>query len=401
MKMTMNSITASRKWVYISLVLIAVSVASSGVFTYSYFNLQSELFQYQSQISDLQQKFKSVQQQFEESQRQLQVVLHQLQNLNGSTSSLLPSQIHDMIKDSVVLIATNLGEGSGFVYSKEGYIITNNHVIESATSIQVTFLDGSIAAATVVSTDPYSDLAVIKVEVAFEQLYPVVLGNSSALVVGEPVIAIGNPFGLSGSVTAGIISQLGRELSAPGGYAIIDVIQVDAAINPGNSGGPLVNMNGEVVGMNSAIVSQTGEFSGVGFAIPSDTVKREVPSLITSKEYSHPYLGIRSTDVSLAIAARLGMEKAQGFLVIDVIAGGPAENAGLRGGTQTVTIDGQPVKIGGDVIIGVDEVNVRKLNDLVVYLERNKRPGDIINLTLIRNQQETTLELALGERPPP
>ena len=386
---------------YASLVLVAILVISSGFFTYSYFNIQSELSQSQAQISDLQQQFQSVQQQFEDSQRQLEIALQQLQNLNQSTDSLPLPQIYDMIKDSVVLIATNLGEGSGFVYNEEGYIITNNHVIENAANMQVTFIDGNITAATVVGTDPYSDLAVIKVNPSSTQLHPVVLGNSSNLVVGEPIIAIGNPYGLSDSMTSGIVSALGRELSATGGYAIVDVIQVDAAINPGNSGGPLVNMNGEVVGVNSAIVSQTGEFSGVGFAIPSDTVKREVPSLIATGKYAHPYLGIRSIDVSLAIATRLGLQKAQGSLIVETVSGGPAEQAGLRGGTETVTINGQQIRIGGDIIIGVDNINVRKLNDLIVYLERNKKPGDTISLKVIRNQQEINIELTLGERPPP
>jgi len=227
----MSSATFSRKWMYGSLALVVILVVSSGFFAYSYFNVQSQLSQYQSQLSGLQQQFQSIQQQLENSQQQFQ-------NLNTSTPSLPLSWIYNLVKDSVVLITTNLGLGSGFVYSKEGYIITNNHVIENAASVQVTFTDGNVTTATVAGSDPYSDLAVVKVNVSSEQLHPVVLGNSSNLVVGEPVAAIGNPFGLDDSMTAGIVSQLGRELSATGGYAIIDVIQVDAAINPGNSGGP-------------------------------------------------------------------------------------------------------------------------------------------------------------------
>jgi S1-C subfamily serine protease len=391
----------SRKLMYVNYFFITALIASSVFFAYSHFNIQTKLSQSQTQISDLQKQFQSVQNQFEDSQRQLQIVLQQLQNLNWSTDSLPLPQIYDMIKDSVVLISTNLGEGSGFVYNIEGYIITNNHVIEGATSMQVTFIDGNITAATVVGTDPYSDLAIIKVNISPEQLHPVLLGNSSNLVVGESIIAIGSPFGLSDSMTSGIVSALGRELSATGGYTIIDVIQVDAAINPGNSGGPLVNMYGEVVGVNSAIVSQTGEFSGVGFAIPSDTVKREIPSLIANGDYVHPYLGISGLDVNLAIAERLGLNKVQGFLIMTIVEDGPAEEAGLRGGTETVTIDGQQIRIGGDIIIGVDNINVRKINDLVVYLERNKRPNDTISLKVIRNQIETTVKLTLGERPQP
>ena len=386
--------TVSRKWMYGSLTLVVILVVLSGFFVYSYFNIQS-------QFSNLQRQFESVQQNLEDSQRQLQIALLQLQNSNKSTPSLPIPQIYDLVKDSVVLIMTNLGQGSGFVYNREGYIITNNHVIENAANIQVGFIDGNITEATVVGSDIYSDLAVIKVNTPSQQFQPVILGNSSDLAVGEPVVAIGNPFGLSGSATLGIISQLGRELSATGGYVITDVIQVDAAINPGNSGGPLVNMNGEVVGVNTAIVSQTGEFSGVGFAIPSDTVKRELPSLIATGKYIHPYIGISGIDVDLPIARRLGLEKAQGFLIVDIVADGPAEKAGLLGGTETVIIDGRQIKIGGDVIIGADGLAVKKLNDLVVYIERNKKPGDIITFRVLRDQQEIGVQLTLGERPLP
>jgi S1-C subfamily serine protease len=301
----------------------------------------------------------------------------------------------------VVLITTDLGQGSGFVYDEAGHIVTNYHVIEGASTIQVTFVDGSITKADSVGEDIYSDLAVIKVNPNVTTLYPVVLGNSSELTVGEPIVAIGNPFGLSDTMTAGIVSQLGRELSAPGGYVIIDVIQVDAAINPGNSGGPLVNVNGEVVGVNTAIVSESGTFTGVGFAVPSETVRRELPLLIQTSRYDHPWIGISGTDVTVGIKEVMELEEVQGFLIIDVVPGSPADYANLEGGNTTVVIGGQEVKVGGDVIVGVDGLNVRNLNDLVVYIERNKLPGDTISLKIIRDGSEMTKSLWLGSRPLP
>jgi len=312
-------------------------------------------------------------------------------------------KIYDQIKYSIVLIQTEIGLGSGFIYDYEGRIVTNYHVIEGANTIQVTFLDGNITDANRVGEDPYSDLAVIKVNPDITKLYPVVLGNSSELIVGEPVAAIGNPFGLSDTITAGIVSALGRDLEAPGHYRIVDIIQVDAAINPGNSGGPLVNLEGQVVGVNTAIIAEEDErtFLGVGFAIPSDTITREIDDLINFGTYKHPWVGIAGIDVNLAIAQYIGLEKPQGFLVIDVVPDSPAEDAGLRGGNQTVVIGGREIKIGGDVIVGIDGLNVRTLNDLVVYTERNKRPGDIVSLAIIRDGQEIIKSFTLGERPPP
>jgi S1-C subfamily serine protease len=317
------------------------------------------------------------------------------------------TEVFNLIKDSVVLIKTRIAtefgledyaQGSGFIYSGDGYILTNHHVIEGADEITVTFTSGNIAKATPIGADPYTDIAVIKVEVLTEVLYPVVLGNSSALVIGEPVVAVGNPYGLSGTITAGIISQVGRELSAPGGYTIVDVIQLDAAINPGNSGGPLVNMRGEVVGMNTAIV--TGS-TGVGFAIPSDTINRELESLLTTGGYVHSWVGISGNEVTPEIAQVIGLNYTYGILIAEVAAEGPADNAGLRGGDRTERIGGILYTVGGDVIIGLDGMIVRTFNDLSVYLERNTRPGMVIRLIVIRNKQKLTRDITLGERPLP
>ncbi len=386
-----NVDSTAQKWKYVSLTLMVLIVISSVLFTYAYYNMNS-------QLSDLRTEFSDVQSQLRGLDNKIKI----LEYLNTTAQLPLP-QVFETIENSVVLITTNLAQGSGFVYDNVGHIITNYHVIEGATTIQVTFVDGNVTEATIEGEDPYSDLAVIKVDQDITTLYPVVLGNSSDLIVGEPIVAVGNPFGLSDTMTAGIVSQLGRQLSAEGGYVIIDVIQVDAAINPGNSGGPLVNMNGEVVGVNTAIIADPGTqtFAGIGFAIPSDTVKREVPSLIENHTYKHPWIGISGVDVNLAIKEAMHLEKVQGFLIVEVVPDSPAEAAGLTGGETPLSIDGQEIMIGGDVIVGVDELTVRNLNDLVVYIERNKRPGDTIQLTIIRDGGEMQTSLVLGERPPP
>ncbi len=386
-KLAENS--SSNKWMYISFVLIAALILNSSIFVYTYLNVQT-------QFSTLQTSLNAQEQQLQDLQQQIDIL-----NYANETGLMPWPQIYEQIKHSIVLIQTEIGLGSGFVIDHEGHIATNYHVIEGANTIQVSFLDGNITDANRVGEDPYSDLAVIKVNPDITKLYPVVLGNSSELVVGEPVAAIGNPFGLSDTITAGIVSALGRDLEAPGHYRIVDIIQVDAAINPGNSGGPLVNLEGQVVGVNTAIISGSGTFAGVGFAIPSDTVRRELPDLIAAGQYKHPWVGIAGIDVNLAIAQYIGLEKPQGFLVIDVVSDSPAEDVGLKGGNQTVVIDGIEIKIGGDVIVGIDGLNVRTLNDLVVYTERNKRPGDIVSLAIIRDGQEMTKSLTLGERPPP
>ena len=383
------SSSVSNKWTYAFVAILVVLIIDTGIFAIAYLNIQRQLAASQRSLTDQEQ--------------QLQDLRNQIEILNYiNQTGLMPwPEIYDQIKHSVVLIQTEAGLGSGFIYDNTGYIITNYHVIEDANTIQVTFLDGNITGASKVGEDPYSDLAVIKVNLQVTTLHPVILGNSSNLTVGEPVAAIGNPFGLSDTITAGIVSALERTMDAPGGYTIIDVIQVDAAINPGNSGGPLVNLAGQVVGINTAIISETGTFAGVGFAIPSDTIKREISNLIEFGTYKHPWVGISGVDVSVAIAQYIGLEKPQGFLIMEVIPDSPADLAGLQGGTQTVTIGGQEILVGGDVIVGIDDQPVRKLNDLVVYTERIKRPGDSMNLTIIRNGNQISIPLQLGERPPP
>ena len=324
----------------------------------------------------------------------------------NQTDSLILTQLYNMTRRSVVLISvttpTASGTGSGFVYDTQGRIITNNHVVESATSIQVTFLDGTQLPATLLGTDPYSDMAVIQVDAPSSLLNPVKMGNSSNLLVGMYVVAIGNPFGLANTMTLGIVSATGRTMEAPGRYVIVDVIQTDAAINPGNSGGPLLNLNGEVIGMNTAILSNTGDFAGIGFAIPSDTIKREAGGLIQEGKYDHPLIGISGIDMSSGIAEAMNLDSdTKGTLVVSVTSNGPAEAAGLKGGIRQVTVNGQTVSVGGDVIIGADGKTLNTFYDLMFYVDRNKHPGDIVKLTVIRGGSVMGVDLTLGSRPTP
>jgi len=290
--------------------------------------------------------------------------------------------------------------GSGFVFDNNGHIITNAHVIEDVEKIVVTFLDGSSYNAKLVGKDPFTDISVIKVDVDETLLQPLPIGNSSKLRVGEQIAAIGNPFGLSGSMTAGIVSQLGRLLPVQdSGFSIPDVIQTDAAINPGNSGGPLLNMRGEVIGINTAIQSGTGEFAGVGFAIPSRTVSKIVPTLIQDGKFNHPWLGISGRSINPDLVKILGLVDARGFLIVTVIDNSPASKAGLHGSTDTKEIEGFNYPLGGDIILSVDGKEVRQIDDILIHLQREKSVGDEIVLEILRDGRTTSFVLILEERP--
>jgi len=290
--------------------------------------------------------------------------------------------------------------GSGFVFDTFGSIITNSHVVADAKKIVITFLDGRSYNAQLVGDDPFTDIAVVKVSAEQTQFHPISLGDSSQLKVGEQIAAIGNPFGLSGSMTSGIVSQLGRLLPAQGsGFSIPDVIQTDAAINPGNSGGPLLNMKGEVIGINTAIQSASGEFTGVGFAIPSRTLMKIVPTLIQDEEYHHPWLGISGRDIDPDLANILNLTDAKGFLVVTVVEDSPASKAGLQGSIETKEIDGINYPIGGDIILSVDGKEVRQIDDILIHLQREKSVGDEIVLEILRDGRTTNFVLLLEERP--
>ena len=299
-----------------------------------------------------------------------------------------------------------LGSGSGFVIDSEGRIVTNNHVVEGADVIQITFADGAVTEAIVLGLDPYSDLAVIDVDVPADRLAPIELGDSSTLQVGQRVNAIGNPFGLAGTMTVGIISALGRSLpsevaQSAGFFSNPDIIQTDAAINPGNSGGPLLDSRGRVVGVNSAIRSSTQSNSGIGFAVPVNTVKRVVPDLIESGHYDYPYLGVTSNPIlTIAkLANELGLPVTEGVLVAEVTPGEPAERAGLRGGNRDVAVAGIPIRVGGDIILAIDGTEVRDFDELIAYLVRETEVGDTVTLTVLRDDEVLEIPVTLGKRP--
>lgn len=304
-------------------------------------------------------------------------------------------------------------QGSGFVYDKEGHIITNNHVVADAVRITVIFADDTEAEAEIVGTDPGSDLAVIKVDVEPDRLHPVVIGNSDNLQVGQLVATIGNPFGLSGSMSTGIISGLGRLLpggaAAPGGqrFNIPDIIQTDAAVNPGNSGGPLLNLSGEVIGVNTAIQTNgatafgaTPTFGGISYVVPANIVTQVVPQLIENGEISYPWLGISGTTLGddLAQAMDLPIEQ-NGVLVIDVIEDSPAEEAGLRGSEDRVTIDGFNAFVGGDVIVQMNDQPINDFDDLLAYIVRRTSVGQTVTLQILRDGELETVEVTLQARP--
>ncbi len=321
--------------------------------------------------------------------------------VNDVAQRVSPSVVNITVEVEDDLLG-GFGQGSGFVLDKEGYIVTNNHVVEGATSIVVRFQDGTEAPAEVVGGDPDSDLAVIKVDVDPDVLQPVELGDSTSLQVGDWVIAIGNPFGFEGSVTLGIVSAKGRAVRNPGArpFSLPNLIQTDAAINPGNSGGPLVDVEGRVVGVNTLIFTQTPQAnSGVGFAIPVETVKRVVPVLIEEGAFQHPFIGISGIELSPSLAQELGIDVESGVLVIEVFEGSGAAEAGIRAGTREVTLpNGETVPVDGDVIIAVDGREVRKFEDLVNYLD-TLRVGDTITLTIVRDGETMDVEVTLGPRP--
>lgn len=290
--------------------------------------------------------------------------------------------------------------GSGFVFDLFGNIITNAHVIDNADNITVTFLDGSQYNASIVGMDKFTDIAVINVEEKPDYLHPLEIGDSSALKVGEPVAAIGNPFGLSGSMTSGIVSQIGRLLpSHDTGFSIPNVIQTDAAINPGNSGGPLLNMNGKVMGINTAIQSGTGQSAGIGFAVPSNTISKVVPVLITEGKYSHPWIGISGQDINPDLAKIRNLNHSKGFLIVTVIPDSPAEMAGLKGVSEIEKIDNKEYPKDGDIIISVDGKEVRKISDILIHLQEEKSVGDEMILGIIRNGEQMDIILTLIVRP--
>jgi serine protease Do len=296
--------------------------------------------------------------------------------------------------------------GSGFVWDKKGNIVTNNHVIVGASTVDVTFADGTTVPAKVIGADGNSDLAVIKVNVSPDRLQPVSLADSTKVQVGQMAIAIGNPFGERNTMTTGIISALGRSLpinetdpSSPA-YAIPDVIQTDAPINPGNSGGVLLNLQGQVIGITAAMESPTNASSGIGFAVPSVIVKKVVPALIATGHYNHSWLGISGMAMNSEVAKAMGLSANQrGVLVTTVISGSPAAHAGLKGGGRAIAASGEQAKIGGDVIIAIDSHPIVNFDDLTTYLVRSTGVGQAVTLSIVRNGSQQTVNVTLQARP--
>ncbi|MBI1882448.1 MAG: trypsin-like peptidase domain-containing protein, partial [Chloroflexi bacterium] len=304
------------------------------------------------------------------------------------------------------------GAGSGFVWDKEGHIVTNNHVVDGADKIRVTFADGTTAEAKVVGTDPDSDLAVIKVDIPAERLQPVEVADSTQVKVGQLAVAIGNPFALENTMTVGFVSALGRQLpvgvdsqeglnTAPKpSYTIPDIIQTDAPINPGNSGGVLVNDQGQVIGVTAAIESPVRASAGIGFAIPAAIVQRVVPTLIKGGAYEHPWLGLSGISINPDLAAAMKLKSGQrGALVIDVTPGSPADKAGLRGSDRQMQVDGQDVRVGGDLITAFNGQPVQGFDDLVADLASSAQVGQTVKLTVLRDGKEETIDVSLAARP--
>jgi 2-alkenal reductase len=320
--------------------------------------------------------------------------------------------LYETVSPGTVAIITDQGQGSGFVYDGLGHVVTNYHVIEGAKTIEVRFTSGYMAYGTIVGTDLDSDLAIIKVDAPAAELHPLPLGDSSALKVGQTVVAIGNPFGLNSTMTLGIISALGRTLdsahaTADGSvFTAGDIIQTDAAINPGNSGGPLFNINGEVIGINRAIrtnsATATGQpvNSGIGFAISINIVKRVVPGLIATGKYDYPFLGISSLpneNMSLPVMDALGLKSYTGAYVTNIVAGGPADKAGIKAGSTPTNIPN--LFGGGDLIVAIDGHEVHTFDDMLSYLITNKGPGDSVILQVMRGAEKVDVTVMLGKRP--
>ena len=338
---------------------------------------------------------------------------------NVSINGINPVSIYDAANKSVVTIQgdavanvstvfgtesepeTVLGSGIVTSYLNSIYIVTNYHVINGVSNLTVTFSDGNAYPATVIGTDPYSDIAIVTLNAPASEFVPLQIISSSGIVVGQPVVAIGNPYGLSGSMTFGIISQLGRTIqeATTGEFSISGIIQFSAPINPGNSGGPLLNANGMVIGITTATVNGS---QGLGFAIPSSTILEEMPSLISTGHYDmHSYLGISGVDMNYQLAEASGTSVTYGVMVESVVSGGPAATAGLKVGSKTVTIAGEQYIVGGDIIVSINGTRIINQDALSTYLQQNTVSGQTVQIGIIRTGAPMTLTLVLGQRPPP
>jgi 2-alkenal reductase len=384
---------------------VAISLVTGGLAGYLLGSLPML-----ERIKDLEDELSTLKQQTSNLQT-TQTIVNNTYILGGNISL---SDLYEKVKDSVVIVRGVIVQydifgrpyytqvqGSGFVYNFSGQIvvITNHHVVQSVINLTITFINGDGYAATVLGSDPYADLAVLSVNAPSYEFKPLEVVSSSTLKVGDIVVAVGNPYGLAGSISIGIVSALGRTITEEQtrGYPIANIIQTTAPLNPGNSGGPLLNLQGQVVGVTTAIVSNS---QGLGFAIPSNTILREISSLVTIGYYNkHPWLGAAGVDMTYEIAKAMGVNVTYGWLITQVVSGGPAATAGLRGGTKQVLIAGQYVPVGGDIIIAINGTRITNGDALSTYLEENTLPGQIIEVTVIRGNQTLTVPLILGTRP--
>ena len=388
--------------VFIIVSLVAGSmigyVTSSSNYSANVSNLNSQVSSLQTQLASLQSTASTT----------------TIVNTDSTDESVTLSELYVSVQNSVVVVQgltisnTMFGrstyssvQGSGFVYDYAGQmvIITNNHVIEDVINITVTFINGNTYTSEVLGADPYADLAVLSVDAPASEFYPLEIVSSSILNVGESLVAVGAPYGLSGTMTTGIVSALNRTITEDmsGSYPIAAVIQTSTPINSGNSGGPLMTYDGKVVGITTAIVSDS---DGLGFAIPSDTILREISSLITTGSYNnHPTIGAYGTDMTYQIAQAMNTDVTYGWLVTKVTSGGPADIVTLQAGTKQTTIAGDSVIVGGDIIVALNGYRIRNIDDLSTYLEQNTLPGQTITVTIIRNNQSMDLSLTLATRP--
>jgi S1-C subfamily serine protease len=391
---------ATRFSTILAVAIIIASLFAGGLLGYSvgYSNLQNQVSTLQKQLSNAQSTQNNTYQ--------------NVTYVIGENASL--SQLYEQVKESVVVIQGMLVQydifrrpyytqvqGSGFVYNFTGQVvvITNYHVVEDAINITVTFINGNAYAATVLGSDPYVDLSVLSTDAPQSECIPLEIVGSSTLNVGDPVIAVGTPYGLAGSMTTGIVSALGRTITEEmsGRYPIANVIQTSTPINPGNSGGPLLNYLGQVVGITTAIVSDS---QGLGFAIPSSTILREIESLITNGSYNqHPWLGATGTDMTYAIAKAMSVNTTYGWLIVEITNGGPADEANLQGGTKQVLVAGELTTIGGDIIIAINGTRITNTDALSTYIEEYTSPNQTISVTIVRGSETATLSVTLGTRP--
>jgi S1-C subfamily serine protease len=335
-------------------------------------------------------------------------VVNQIYKADGEGVAFIESQIEPQETESLNPFGEiepesggGTATGSGFVIDDEGHILTNNHVVEGASKVTVKLGDSEKTYdAEVVGTDPGTDIALLQVDAPAKEIQPLTLGHSSEAEVGDPVVAIGNPFGLDRTVTSGIVSALQRQIEAPNGFSISHVIQTDAAINPGNSGGPLINSAGEVIGINAQIATGGGGNGnvGIGFAIPIDTVRAEIEQLKTNGEVDHAFIGITGGTVTPELAKAVNLPVDEGVIVQSVVKGSAADKAGLEAGNTSATIEGQEVRLGGDIITEVDGKKLKSMDELVEIIQGSK-PGDTLELTIIHDGDEKTADVTLGTQP--